>query len=176
VRAWILVATLVSGTVTPELRSSDAQRRPDFSGTWVLAPARSARRAAADKLVVRHDDATLRIVQFLCCGQAGEQWESTYYFNRWGPRNSRPLHRERREPRHDTKPTQVRWDGDALVMHAGPGQDRSGGSVRVWRLSAGGRELHESIVHRGLGIDFDFRESSISRFYARDRHVYVRGG
>ena len=37
-----------------------------------------------------------------------------------------------------------------------------------------GRELLEEIVNRGLGRAFDFREQSIPRAYARDRHVYVR--
>jgi len=152
--------------------SGNAQK-PNFSGTWQLDIRRSEHRTVADTLVVTQTERELRLHQVLCCRQAGEEWVFTYHFNQWGARNSTPLHRKKTEPRHDTKPTQVRWDGDALIMHAGPELDRAGGSVRIWRLWADGRELHESIVSRGLGLAFDFKEASIPAFYARDRHVYT---
>jgi hypothetical protein len=74
----------------------------------------------------------------------------------------------------DTKQTQARWDGEALLLHAGPDLDVAGGSLRLWRLAADGHELREEIVNRGFGLRFDFKEASISRMYSRDKHVYIR--
>jgi hypothetical protein len=167
------VKPLVLAAALTAFWSGGAAQKPNFTGTWQLDHKHSEHRAAADTLVVTQTERELRIHQVLCCRQAGEEWISTYHFNHWGPRHSTPIHREKKEPRHDTKPTQVRWDGDALVMHAGPELDRVGGSVRIWRLAAAGTELHESIVNRGLGLAFDFKEASIPTFYARDRHVYT---
>jgi len=74
----------------------------------------------------------------------------------------------------DTKPTQARWDGDTLLLHAGPELNVRGGSLRLWRLVANGHELIEEFLNRGFGLQFDFREASISRMNTRDKHVYIR--
>jgi hypothetical protein len=147
----------------------------DFSGTWEWDAARSNAHAAAETLIVTQTPTELDVRQVMCCRQAGQQWSITYHFNRWGPRNARPATVDtpvRSSP--DTKETQAQWDGDTLLLHAGPDLDVRGGSLRLWRLAGDGQELIEQIVHRGLGLQFDFKEASISRMYSRDRHVYVR--
>lgn len=148
--------------------------RADFTGTWVFDATRSADRSAADRLVVIQSADTITLRRALCCRQAGEEWITTYHFNEWGPRGATPLHTSPTTVRVDRKPTQARWDGDALLLHAGPELDRLGGSLHIWRLSADRRLLLEEVIHRGLGLAFDFKEASIPTMYARDRHVYVR--
>lgn len=149
-------------------------RTPDFSGTWVRDAARSEHRAAADELTITQTGDEVDVRQTLCCRQAGEEWIITFYFNAWGPRSATPTHMSQNIVRRDQKPTQARWDGTALVLHAGPDLDVRGGSVRIWRLTAEGRDLLEDVINRGLGRAFDFKDASIPKAYARDRHVYVR--
>jgi hypothetical protein len=147
----------------------------DFSGTWTWDAARSAHHAAAETMVVTQSATELRIHQTLCCRQAGEQWITTYHFNRWGSRNAtRGSAATPQRGTADTKPTQARWDGETLVMHAGPEMDVRGGSVRLWRLASGGNELIEELVNRGLGLGFDFKAASIPKMYTRDKHVFIR--
>jgi hypothetical protein len=163
----IFAALAVSGT--------SKQPAVDFSGTWEWSAARSDHHPAAETLVVTQSATELSIRQVMCCRQAGEQWTITYHFNKWGSRNARPATGDT-PPRGsvDTKPTQARWDGDRLLLHAGPEQDVRGGSLRVWRVAANGQELIEELLNRGFGLHFDFKESSISRMYTRDKHVYIR--
>ena len=147
---------------------------PTFAGVWVHDAARSDGTPAAERLEITQSLDQVHIRMLLCCQQHGEIWTTTYYFNNWGPRSATPAHIPQNTVRRDTKPTQARWDEDRLVLHAGPDLDTRGGSVRILRLTPEGRDLVEEIVHRGLGREFDFREASIPRMYARDRHVYTR--
>jgi hypothetical protein len=166
---------VLAGAVLLAVSSIDGQSKtPDFSGVWTYDAARSEAAAAAHKLEITQSADQVQVRQFLCCRQEGEIWTISYYFNQWGPRSAMPRHIPQNVARRDTKPTQARWDGDRLVLHAGPDLDTRGGSVRMWRLSADQRDLVEETVNRGLGRDFDFREASIPRTYARDRHVYTR--
>jgi hypothetical protein len=147
----------------------------DFSGTWAWDPGRSDHHPAAETLIVTQSSTAIDIRGVMCCRQAGQQWTTTYHFNKWGSRNARPATSRtpvRSSP--DTKQTQARWDGDTLLLHAGPDLDVRGGSLRLWRLAADGQELIEQLVNRGFGLQFDFKEASISRMYSRDKHVYIR--
>ena len=150
------------------------QTTPDFAGEWGFDATLSDDRAAADRLVVVQTPRIITLRRTLCCRQAGEDWTTTYHFNEWGPRDARPLRSSPTTARVDRKPTQARWDGAALLLHAGPELDRQGGSLHIWRLSANGQQLVEEVINRGLGLRFDFKEASIPKGYARDRHVYVR--
>jgi hypothetical protein len=149
----------------------------DFSGEWTWDAARSDHHPAAEKMVVTQSSAEIRIHQTLCCRQAGEEWIITYPFNGWGSRNAtRGSSATPLRGTSDTKPTQARWDGGTLIMHAGPEMDVRGGSVRLWRLAPNGNTFIEEIINRGLGLRFDFKEASIPMMYTRDKHVYVRRG
>ena len=147
---------------------------PDFSGTWVFDATRSRDRSNAERMIVTQTDRVISLRRTLCCRQAGEEWITTYHFNSWGPRDATPLHGPPGGVRVDRKPTQARWDGTTLLLHAGPELDRQGGSLHIWRLSPDRLEVIEDVIHRGLGLDFNFKEASIPPMYARDRHVYHR--
>ena len=156
--------------------STEARQQPvDFSGEWTWDADRSDHHPAAERLVVTQSATEIRIHGTLCCRQAGEEWITTYHFNRWGSRNA-TRGNVATPPRAalDTKPAQARWDGDTLIMHAGPELDVRGGSVRLWRLAANKNQLTEELLNRGLGLGFDFKAASIPKLYSRDRHVYVR--
>jgi hypothetical protein len=167
------VFTFCLALVLPPLAAAQALK-PDFSGTWNRDAARSEHYATADRLVITQSESEVHVRQLLCCRQAGEEWVITYYFDRWGPRAAAPRHTSPTLARRDDKPTQVRWDGNALVLHAGPELDIRGGSVRVWRLTPDGRDLLEEVVNRGLGLRFDFRAASIPSMFAHDRHVFTK--
>ena len=172
----LMVRALVAcGVVLASLPPPPAQpTRPDFSGTWLRDAARSEHYATAEKIEIEQSADEIRLRGFLCCRQQGEVWTTTYSFNQWGPRSATPAHMPANVVRRDEKPTQARWDGDTLVLHAGPDLDTRGGSVRLWQLASNGRDLLEEVVNRGLGRSFDFKARSIPAYYARDRHVYVR--
>jgi hypothetical protein len=172
-RALFVVALMATMAVASKTENRQVSR--DFSGTWVWDAARSDHHPAAESMVVTQTETELRIHATLCCRQAGEEWITTYHFNRWGSRNATrgsATTPPRGSP--DDKPTQARWDGETLVMHAGPEQGVQGGSVRLWRLVAGGTELVEEVLNRGLGLRFNFKEASIPNMYTRDKHVYVK--
>jgi hypothetical protein len=167
-----MLALVISVALAPTIPD---QAPIDFSGTWIWDAARSEDRAVADRLVVMQSATTITLRSALCCRQAGEEWITTYHFNSWGSRDATPANPATpARGTRDTKPSQARWDGEALLLHAGPELDRNGGSLRVWRLAASGSDLIEQVVHRGLGLRFDFKEASIPALYTRDRHVYTR--
>jgi len=171
VRRYLIVACGIVLGVTGQV---SARQTPNLTGAWVFDASSSEHRAAADRIEISQSGEDVRVRGFLCCRQKGEIWTTTYYFNEWGPRNATPSHLSANVARRDEKPTQARWDGQTLVLHAGPDLDVRGGSVRIWRLDASGQRLLEAVVNRGLGRAFDFRAASIPTYYARDRHVYVK--
>ena len=166
----VLLAGLVSVVLLP---AATPQVQPTFAGTW-RRDARSEHYATAERLDITQTQEEVRVRALLCCRQQGEIWDTTYYFDHWGPRSATPGHISANSVRRDEKPTQVRWDGSTLVFHAGPDLDVRGGSVRLWRLEDEGRTLIEEVINRGLGRSFDFKAASIPPYYARDKHVYVK--
>jgi hypothetical protein len=89
----------------------------------------------------------------------------TYHLDRWGDRFEGP---------GGTKQVQARFDGDKLIVVAAPNV-RAGAVLEVWSLSADGDQLTvDSVNMSEVTIYFDFKESSISPAYARNRTTYTR--
>jgi hypothetical protein len=135
----------------------------DFSGKWFSSEPDS------DTLVIEQLADRIRVTTIYCCRRELASSTSVFYFNRWGPRLAR-------NP-DDDKPTQVRWDGDRLILHQGPEFTESGGGggfVQIWSLN--GEELLIDTINRGLGLLFDFKESSIPDFFPRVHKTYARVG
>jgi hypothetical protein len=150
----LLVAALAF--VPPALTQN--QSNPDFSGRWVRGD---------ETMVIVQTSETVKVTTINCCRPELPQSTATFYFNKWGPRLAR-------NP-DDDKPTQVRWDGNKLILHQGPEYTESGGGggfVQVWSLHED--ELVVDTINRGLGLSFDFRESSIPWFYVKEHKTYKR--
>lgn len=143
-----------------------AQDRPDFSGVWAMDSARSEATGVYGQVrVIRQATAEINLA---ILHHAGKSWNVIPWrlrINRWGPRRGGD---QSREPI-----VQARWDGEKLIVVKSPGQSYS--TLWIYSLLAGRQEmLVEAVNWTSIPWDFDFREKSIPRAYARNRYVYVK--
>jgi hypothetical protein len=145
-----------------------AQRKPDFTGVWVLDTSRSESDGVYGQMRVIAQTVTAIDMTALHYAGHSKTWNVIpwrFRFDRWGPRRGGERSRE--------PVVQARWDGDKVVAVKSPGESYS--ALWVWTLSAGGNEmLVEAVNWTRIPSDFDFREVSVPTAYVRSKYVYLR--
>jgi hypothetical protein len=149
-----------------------AQPKPDFSGIWVLDPARSDERVYGQLRVIAQTPSQIDMTVFQVAsglprtesrGQTSIiPWELP--FDRWRPR--------RGGDRSLEPIVQTRWDGDRLVTLKAPGTHYS--ALWIWSLSDDGTTMTVEGISTSIGPSFDFKVSSAPRGFIPDRHIYTR--
>ena len=120
----------------------------DFSGMW--------KPSNGNPITVTQSATELHVPR-------GRVW--TYHLYKWGDRFEGP---------GGTKQVQARFDGDKLIVVAAPSV-RAGAVLEVWALSPDRNQLTVDFINMSeVTIYFDFKESSISPAYARNRTTYTR--
>jgi hypothetical protein len=146
------------------LTAHASAQQPDFSGIWVLAPARSDERVYGQLRVISQTPTQIDMTVFqVASGQTSLiPWELP--FDRWRPR--------RGGDRSVEPVVQSRWDGNSLVTVKAPGTHYS--VLWVWSLSDDGMTMTVEGISTSISPSFDFKVASAPRGFIPDRHVYTR--
>ena len=148
---------------------ASAQNTPDFSGVWVIDPARSDLRNVYGQMrLVRQTTDAVHVTVVHGTGFGSSPTVSfipwQYRIGRWGPRRGGE---QSREPL-----ARAQWDGGTLVTAKAPGTHYS--VLQAWRLAADGKEMIVQGVSKEVSFSFDFKVGNLPRRYFGDGHVYVR--
>ena len=141
-----------------------AQQKPDFSGVWVLDPARSDHQVYGQMRVITQSPSAVEMtVLQVASGQTSIiPWELP--FERWRPR---------RGGEGSLEPiVQSRWDGTRLVTVKAPGTHYS--VLWIWSLSDDGMTLTVDGISTSIAWSFDFTVASAPRGFIPYRHIYTR--
>jgi hypothetical protein len=146
------------------LSAQPSAQQPDFSGVWVLDPARSDERVYGQLRVISQTPSQIDMTVFqVASGQTSIiPWELPFY--RWRPR--------RGGDRSLEPVVQARWDGNRLVTVKAPGTHYS--VLWIWSLSDDGMTMTVEGISTSISSSFDFTVASAPRGFIPDRHVYTR--
>jgi hypothetical protein len=141
-----------------------AQPRPDFSGVWVLDPARSDDRSYGQIGVITQtaEHVDMAVLHFASGQTSIISWE--LFFDRWRPR--------RGGDRSLEPVVQSHWNGPRLVTVKAPGTHYS--VLWIWSLSDECMTLTVDGISTGISPSFDFKVASAPRGFIPDRHIYHR--
>jgi hypothetical protein len=142
-----------------------ASAAPDFTGVWVLDPARSDLRSVYGQIrIVEQAASELRVAVMQFAGNAGTltvyPWR--YTFGQWTPRRGG---QQSQEPR-----TRVEWEDESLVTAKAPGTTYS--VLQRWTSDAG--DLRVQAFAKAVSFDFDFRVRGLSPADRREVMTYRR--
>ena len=146
------------------LSAQASAQQPDFSGVWVLDPARSDERVYGQLRVISQTPSQIDMTVFqVASGQTSIiPWQLP--FDRWRPR---------RGGNRSLEPVvQARWDGNRLVTVKAPGTHYS--VLWIWSLSDDGMTMTVEGTSTSIRPSFDFKVASAPRGFIPDRHVYTR--
>jgi hypothetical protein len=157
-----------------------AQPKPDFSGIWVLDPARSDARVYGQLRVISQTSSQIDMTVFQVVSglpraestglsQTESRGQTSIIpwqlpFDRWRPRRGGDRSRE--------PVVQTRWDGNRLVTVKAPGTHYS--VLWIWSLSDDGTTMTVEGISTSISSSFDFKVASAPRGFVPDRHVYTR--
>ena len=157
-----VLAVLAAIAVLPA--AAHAQQKPDFSGLWVLDPARSDDQVYGQMRVITQTPSRIdmAVLQVASNQTSIIPWELP--FDRWRPR--------RGGDRSLEPVVQSRWDGNRLITVKAPGTHYS--VLWIWSLSDDGMTMTVDGISTRIPSSFDFKAASAPRGFIPNRHVYTR--
>jgi len=128
--------------------------KPDFSGTWLLDPAKSnvGSSAKSDQPIkISHHDPEFRITRMVESNGRVTGREFVYYTDGRGETMFLSTHTYMNPQRHEVTRSKTIWSGNKLITHSrSPGRSLIGGQllefeiIDEWKLSTDGKTLTQT--------------------------------